>query len=307
MRSSSPALLFSAALAISFASAGSARTSYEPIEFRQVSGTRPFVHVAVNGKPFLFMVHANASFYAMTTHANAARAGIDNLVKKSAYGIESRGKVSELGRADTTLKSLTVGTSSASDVPLTVFEAPQDPPMEGMLGMKWLRDKRVIVDYDQGRVGLPESPDDGKTEDARLVSQGWVAHKMRWDAASGSYYVSGTVNGVATQFQVSTVGANTLDEGFARTAGIAFGPKVDEFAGPAGAVGNVFVAKRPLRVDIDMQHAAPIQPWIWNLDAYGSRKKPGGVQATLGADFMLANVAVIDFGTETLLIKASAP
>lgn len=307
MRSSLPVLALAASLTLLFSEACAATTSYIPIEFRQVSGTRPFVQVAVNGKPFLFMVHANASFYAMTTHANAASAGIENLVKKSAYGIESSGKVSDLGRAEATLKSLTVGASSATDVPLSVFEVPQDPPMDGMLGMKWLRDKRVVIDYDQGKVGFPTVPEDGQTEDARLVARGWVAHKMRWDTATSSYYVAGVVNGTTVQLQVSTVGQNTLNDGFAKSANVLVGPKVDDFGGPAGATGDVFIAKTPLSIELDGQRAAAIQPLIWNFDAYSSRKKPSGIQATLGADFMLANLAVIDFGTETLLIKPATP
>ncbi len=38
-----------------------ANIDWVPIQFRQDSGTRPFVPVLMNGKPFLFMVHSNAS------------------------------------------------------------------------------------------------------------------------------------------------------------------------------------------------------------------------------------------------------
>lgn len=304
MRITIPAFLFAAGAALAYASP--AQVAYTPVTFRQVSGTRPFVRVELNGKPFLFMVHANAKLYAMTNHANAAVAGMDHLEKKNDYGIETNGKVSNLGRAEATLKSLQVGPSSSNAVALSVFETPQDPPMDGMLGMAWLRDKRVIVDYDQARVGFPTTPAGGKEEDKRLTTLGWVAHKMRWDAMTRSYYVSGTVNGAPVQLQVGTVAQNTLNEDFARTALVTLGPKVDEFGGPAGATGDVFIAKTPVHIEVDGQETAPIQPLIWNFDAYNSSKNPSGIQATLGADFMLANVAVIDFGTETLLIKPRA-
>ena len=51
----------------------SAQVNYVPLEFRTVEGIRPFVSVQLNGTPFVFMVHSNASFYVMTTHANAAQ------------------------------------------------------------------------------------------------------------------------------------------------------------------------------------------------------------------------------------------
>jgi hypothetical protein len=278
--------------------------AYVPIEFRLVSGTRPFVRVEVNGKPFLFMIHANANFYAMTTHQNAAAAGLNKLAKEAEYGISGHGQVSALGRAEATLDSLKVGPSTANSVPLSVFETEQVPEMNGMLGMKWLKDKKVIIDYDQSRVGFPTTGDDGSLEDARLVAHGFVAHKMTWDPNTFSYYVLGRINGRPAHLQVSTVAENIVNLKFSRTAGIELGPVINEFSGPAGAVGNTYIAKWPVEIDVDTQTTANSQPWIWDVDAYNSKKAPTGIEATIGAEFMLANVAVIDFGTETLLIRA---
>lgn len=60
---------------LAYQGAAGASTTFVPIDFRTVSGIRPFVAVQINGTSFEFMVHSNASFYSMTTHANAEHAG----------------------------------------------------------------------------------------------------------------------------------------------------------------------------------------------------------------------------------------
>jgi hypothetical protein len=182
-----------------------AEITYVPIKFRQISGTRPFVEVLMNGKPFLFMVHSGAGFYAMTTHANAASIGLSDLVKEQNYGIVSGGHVSELGRAEATLAKLQIGSSEAIDVALSVFETPQEPEMQGMLGIAWLRDKHVIIDYDRYHLGFPQTAADAREEDERITKRGYFAHKMTWDPASDTYSVRGAVNGMATDLRVNTV------------------------------------------------------------------------------------------------------
>jgi gag-polyprotein putative aspartyl protease len=288
------------------AAPAAAAISYTPIQFRQISGTRPFVEVSMNGKPFLFMVHSGADFYVMTTHANAASVGLADLQKTRNYGIASAGHVSDLGRAETKLARLQVGSSEAANASLSVFEAPQDPPMQGMLGVAWLRDKQVIVDYDAYRVGFPATSTDSRAEDERLIARGYVAHKMTWDSASRTFSVKGAVDGVATDLRVNTVSNNVVDTGFAQTAGIQLGPVVDQNGGPAGALVDSFLSKRQVAITVDGQDTAPTQPLIFDYYAYESGQRPAvpgkDGTVTIGAEFMLANRAVIDFGTQTLLI-----
>ena len=216
------------------------------------------------------------------------------------------GHVSDLGRAETKLARLQVGSSEAADAALSVFEAPQDPPMQGMLGVAWLRDKQVIVDYDAYRLGFPATAADSRVEDERLIARGYVPHKMTWDTASGTFSVKGAVNGVATDLRVNTVSNNVIDTGFAQTAGIQLGPVVDQNGGPAGALVDSFLSKRLVSITVDGQDTAPTQPLIFDYYAYESGKRPAvpgkDGTVTIGAEFMLANRAVIDFGTQTLLI-----
>jgi hypothetical protein len=286
-----------------------AATSYAPVQFRTVSGIRPFVQVLLNGKPFLFMVHSNAGFYMMTTHANAAAAGVTNLENLDNYGISSPGHLSGLGRAKAVLEQLQVADDKAANVPLLVFEVPQDPPMEGMLGVRWLRAKRAILDYDRSRLALPENPQDSETEDRALAADAYVPHPMIWDETHSIFFVHATVNGTPVDMDVSTVAENGLDIEFARKASIPVGPVVDQYDGPKGSTGEDFIAKKQVSITIDGQQTAPAQPHIYDMYAYDSEERKPDPDAEhlarIGADFMLANQAVIDFGTNTLFIRSS--
>lgn len=305
MRKFIVALVF---LGIGGAPDAQAKTSYVPIVFRQDSGTRPFVEAMLNGKPLLMMVHANASMYLMTTHANAAAAGVEGLVKDSDYGITSPGHLSTLGFSKAVLKSLLVAGPTAHDVPLQVFEIPQDPPTDGMLGIGWLRDQKVIVDYNSAQIGIPDTVADAQAEDARLVAKGYVAHKMTWDPSVGRYRIDGTFAGEPVRFTVSTVGENVIDEQLAKRFGLAFGPVVSEAGGPQGALVPTYIIKRPMAASVDGEAVEMMQPWSFDISGYSSGKQHVTVKVDflLGADFMLANRAVIDFGTETLLLPKDA-
>ena len=212
----------------------SAAVLWTPTEFRTMSGIRPFVEAHLNGKPFLLMVHANASFYVMTTHANAASIGMADLNPTTHYGISADGHLSELGMSRAILSSLRVGDDEVKNVPLQVFETPE-PTMQGMLGIKWLQARRVIVDYDTGRIGIPSSAQDTEAEDRRLLSRRYIAHRMTWDSEGNAYTVSGNVTGKPVRITVATVGESLVDTDFARVAGIALGPVVDRFGGPSGS------------------------------------------------------------------------
>ncbi len=284
----------------------SAQVSYVPLEFRTVEGIRPFVSVQLDGAPFVFMVHGNASFYVMTTHANAAKAGVTDTRHDANFGIDAPGHVSSAGLTRTTLKSLKVGDQEDHDVPFSLFEVPV-AGMDGMLGIGWLRANNVIVDYDGLRLGLAKTPEDGHKEDARLVHDGFVAHAMTWDPDLKRFVVSVEVNGKRSRMVVSTVSSDIVDVRFARTAGIALGPVVYVDSGPRGARVDNWLSKRPVRLSIDGQKTAWMQPTVQDTYAYSSGAPPADetkwVGGYLGCDFMLANDAVIDFGTGTLLLR----
>lgn len=284
--------------------ASGAGIEWVPLTFREVSGVRPFVPVEMNGKAFLLMVHANANFYAQTTHANAAAAGLTNLGKESDYGIEKDGKVSELGRTTATLASLKVGTKEAKNVRLSVFEVPQTPEMNGMLGTGWLREQKAIVDFDAYRLGLPDSAAAAAEADKRLEARGYTGHKMTWDAERHVWFVMGKVDGHAIRWCVSTVAEVVIDSAWARANGVELGPVIDQQGGPAGALVDESIVKRMARITVDGQECPPMQAVSWDLFEYSSAKRESGSynEGFLGAEFMLANQAVIDFGTEMVFL-----
>ena len=275
-----------------------------PIQFRQDSGTRPFVPASINGKTFLLMVHANAKLYVMTTHENAANAGLAGLGKSSDYGISSDGHVSSLGRTDTVLPLLQVGATKTRNVVLSVFEIPQTPQTDGMLGIEWLREQRAIVDFDAYRVGIPVTAIASQAEDAILLANGYIAHHMDWDSSVHGFYVHCRVDGKPARMGISTVAETVIDSVFARQAGLELGALIDQNGGPKGALVNSYLFKRQVPILVDGQTTARSQPRSWDLSAYSSEPRPIGPHddGYLGAEFMLANQAVIDFGTSTLFL-----
>jgi predicted aspartyl protease len=284
-----------------------ATTQWSPFSLRQMSGTRPFVDVRINNVPFSFMVHANAGFYAMTTHANAQKANVGALDSTGHYGITSRGKVSNQGVAYATAKTLEVGSDVVQDAPLKVFEVPQSD-LDGMLGVGWLRARQVIMDFDQHRLGIPSSHADTEQERKQLLGAGYIAHPMAWDKATNQYSVQAQLNGVTATFVVSTVAALVIDDKDASRTGIKFGDAGDAYGGPSGTTGKVYTAAGPLSLSIDGQPLSiPSHSEIYDIYAYTAKPRPeqpaqqlGGY---LGADVMLTNHAVIDFGDGVLYLK----
>lgn len=169
----------------------SAQVCFTPIYFRQVSGIRPFIDVKLNGRSFRLMMHSNASFYVMTNHANAETIEVPNLRKSANYGIDSDGHVSELGKAVSVLKSMEIAHRTQTDVPIDVFETPVSD-MQGMVGISWLRQQRVIVDFDRYQVGIPETPPDSEVEDEELLSRGFRRVKMHWDQKLEALFCRGS-------------------------------------------------------------------------------------------------------------------
>lgn len=302
-----PMMMLSVAL-LAQAAPSEAQVEYVPLQFRTLEGIRPFVTAELNGKSFLFMVHANASFYIQTTHANAAAAGVAYGQGKtnSAIGIDKPGHVSTLGFSMATLKSLKVGDKVSRDVPLAVFEVPM-PDMDGMLGIGWMRGNGVIVDYDRQRLGFTATPEDAQTEGARLKREGFVAHAMTWDEKHQRYAIQAVVDGHQALLAVSTVTSNTLDAGFAKRAGFALGPQVYLDAGPTGALVPNHLSKRAVMISIDGQRTAWTQPIVQDTYAYSNRVRSADdateIDGSLGCEFMLANEAVIDFRSGTLFLR----
>lgn len=287
-----------------------ASVTYVPLTFRTVSGIRPFVDVEMGGKPFLMKVHSNARLNMMTIHANAAQAGVTILQHKGSYGITKPGQVSALGLDAGVLPRMTIGGREILNQNISVFEIPQDPPVDGMLGSRWLKTQRVILDYDSQRLGLTSSMADNVLEDQRLIDAGYLPHKINFIEQNASYQIDGAVDGFKTSMTLVTVAENVIDIALAKAAHIPLGPVVDTYGGPGGAVGEAYIAKRMVDIVVDGQRVVSDRPQIFDTYAYDSEVRapvPDNThQVRLGADFFLANQAVIDFGTNMLFIRPLA-
>ncbi len=232
-----------------------------------------------------------------------------DLGKDASYSISSPGYVSDLGIAHTKLASLRISQREVKDVPLQAHEIPQTPPTDGMLGIQWLRGQRILVDYDASRVGMPATPADGEAEDQRLVAQGWTAHNMIWDPKTSLYYPQGKIDGHDAHLVISTVANIVVDSLWAKDNGEPLGARTDEGAGPQGALVSQYAFKHIVSLSIDGPEMAPVWPESWDLCAYSSVPRLAGQHedSYLGADFMLMNSAVIDFGTGVLFVKVTQP
>jgi predicted aspartyl protease len=301
--------LFAVSLIQLVADPQESRTKEESVPFviRDISGPRPFVMAKLNGKPFEMMVHSGASFYAQTDHARAKSIGITPPTSDSNYGISAVGHVSSLGKGQAVLDSLVVGSSVSSRVPISVFEVPV-PSMEGMLGRRWLTENSVIVDFGNRRLIFPSSHDSALAYDAFLVAHEYSAHRMIEGAESGGRsLIAASVNGTSGLFLVSTVANTVLDVQFADRAGIAHSASGEAFGGPTGTTGATDRSKTALSFLLDGQAVRKVTPEVFDTLAYDGqgRSKAGADHSvgSLGADFMLANHAVIDFATATLLVS----
>lgn len=286
-----------------------ARTKYIPFVVREVSGKRPFVQAKLNGAPLLLMVHSNADFFVMTTHANAALAGLKNLKSRSRYGIVAHGKVSALGRAETMLSSLRVGPIENKDVALSVFEVPQSPIMQGMLGVQWLRTNRVVVDYGSKRLGFPSTDADAKTLFAALRRRDYAELRMTWHPEHRNYTVEGTVAGAEVSTLVSTVAENVIGLPIAQRLQLPLQKQEETAGGPAGSVQPVYTSPTPVQVCLGGGIWPISGSVIYDQAVYAGRPgSPAAIEPsiTLGADFMLQHAAVIDYGSGTLFVRREA-
>ncbi|KAB7768794.1 hypothetical protein CKY51_08490 [Xanthomonas maliensis] len=285
---------------------GMAATQEVPLVYRQIGGTRPYVRVKLNGTPLLLMVHGNAGFSVMTTHANARKAGITAMTPEGQYGISQPGKVSPLGRASAVAKTFQVGGRTDHDLKIAIFEIPQTSPNDGMIGLPWLRQSKALIDFNRNRLVLPENEAEVQAAHVRLQKAGYIAHPMTWDDKDARYVVLPTINGVSGRFVVSTVADISIDAPFAQRAAVALGTAGQEYGGPTGTTGQTRRTQGPFAIVLDGQALHSVEAGVYDLYAYDGTTRPSDAtlkNGYLGCDFMRANHAVIDFGAGILFLK----
>jgi len=261
------------------------------LTFRQVSGLRPFVAAEVGRLPVSLMVHSNAGFRAMVTPDVAARAGLQlAAVEQPGYGIVEVGKLGSRGRTSA-VTSLRVGNDVADAVEIAVFDVPQDEPVDGMLGIGWLRERGTVVDFDRGRLTFDSRPTGGMSLD--------------WDEGWQAYVVATTVAGRPARFLVSTVAGVVVDSVAAERLGVTLGAVVDSDGGPTGTVVDVQPVVTPWTVELEGLPRTVDSADSWDVYAYADRPRPatGLIDGFLGCELLVREGAVIDFGHGTLRLR----
>lgn len=272
-----------------------------PFTVQHISGSRPILIVAVNGHEYPAIVHSNAGLFLQINHAQAAAVGVKNLTHKDAYGIEAPGKVSAKGRDTGIAERVAVGGVEDRDVPVDVFEKPADVTM---LGLGWITAHGIIVDFPHGKIIVPGGAETPKRLAAELTASGYSAHAMRRDPADGRYLVAAEINGEKADMIVSTVVDATIDSAFAARAGVHNGRVAGSYGGPSGATGQDYESAEPVTVVIDRWRSRPLKLTIEDTYAYMTQARPADARGgILGADFLIAHRAVIDFGTMTLYLR----
>jgi len=278
------------------------------VDFKIVmdSGHRPVVTALVDGQPFRLVVHSNAGFFLQIDHADAKRVGAHDLKHLGAFGIVDTGKVSDLGRDDGILDRLQVGLTQNQNIPVAVFETPGDIN-QGMLGLGWLTQNHVVIDYANNKIELPSAASYSETLHDRLIKGGYTAIPMVHDPADGRYRVTAKINGVAAPMVVSTVAQLILDTQYAERAGVKQGKEMGIDGGPTGATTVDYLAAEPVTFRIGPWSSLPLTPEIQDTYKYSAKPRPAAAEDAaggyLGADFMMETKAVIDFGGSTLYLR----
>lgn len=280
-----------------------------PFDIEQHFGSRPVIDARLNGRPYRMIVHANAGSHVQVNHAEAEALAVTGMVHSGHYGIAAPGQVSALGRDDGVLQSLEVAGRTRADVPIAVFERPAGSG-EGMLGLPWLSANAVIIDYAAQRITLPEGAAEAERYAQALEAQGYRPHALTRDPVDGRYLITALVDGQPMSLVVSTVAGNDLDVAAAERAHLALGPVSGRWGGPGGTVGETRQTASPVMLAIGDWRSPPTAFSVYDIYAYAEKPRPyraiDGRAGMLGADFLIANQAVIDFGRNRLYLKPTA-
>jgi hypothetical protein len=269
---------------------------------------RPIVTALFNGHAMRMFIHSDLAFFAQLRHSDAAAFGVVLAGGHQKFGIDREGHVSELGLDNGTVASLKVGESENKDVPVGVFEIPQSD--FGMLGIGWINQNRVILDYGRKQATIAPTPDQAQIIGSELRKAGYVAIPMTFDEHYQHYVVRATINGVTRSMTVGTASPFLIDAVFADAAGAKRGPSAGHGGGPTGTQVEVYPLDAPVRISIDGWTSPEISVgMIMDLYGYGARQRPAdpadGTGGYLGGDFLQKTDAVVDFATHTLFVRGN--
>jgi len=283
------------------------RPSVVPFTIESSYGSpRPFIDALFNNHPMRMIVHSDSFFFAQLRHSEAAAFGVVLAGGHKKFGIDREGHVSDLGLDNGVVASLKVGESENKDAPVGVFEIPQSD--FGMLGIGWINQNRVIVDYGRKQMTIAPTPDQALAIGDALRRAGYVPIPMTFDEHFHHYVVRTTINGVTRSMTVGTASPFLIDSVFADAAGVKRGLSNGRAGGPTGTQVTPYPLGAPVRVTLDGWTSPEIGAGlILDLYGYGANQRPGDPADAnggyLGGDFLQKTDAVVDFGTRTLFVR----
>lgn len=176
-----------------------------------------------------------------------------------------------------------------------------------MLGLRWLRTNRVVMDYQKNQAVLNPRPATVQRQQAQLLQNGYVDIPMKRDPADGRYPTMVTVDSVTRPMVVSTVAEVSFDSEFARLANLPQQATGGTYGGPTSTTGQVYALTKPATIRLATTSFTIPTASIEDVYAYAANKRPqtaalmrGG---QLGLDFLTAHKAVVDFGNSVLYLK----
>jgi hypothetical protein len=276
-----------------------------PFTFVDIAGPRPVIEYFINDKKATSMIHSNASPYLQLSPENAKYFGVKDLVEDGQFGISEPGKVNT--RYKGVIQKIRMGNLIQNNAEVSVFNKyPPDKEGFGMLGRKWIKENKIILDYGNNRVAILPNKFQQDLIAKQLLKDNYISIPMQLDEKDNSYYTEVFVNNQKTKFLVSTVTKLLIDSALAKAANIETGESLGSFGGPTGKTGYVYSSKEKFTLKIGAFETAT-NGAIEDTYKYSNIKRPADVSewvgGTLGATFMIEHKAVIDFGNLKLYLK----
>ena len=273
-----------------------------PMEVIELAGPRPTIDYLINGKPETSMIHSNAGMYIQLTPERAEELGVTDWVENGEYGITEPGKVGHRYKA--VIKDIKMGNLSFSDVDVDIFSKPKGAEHIGMLGLPWITENRIIIDFGNNTVMIRPDKQQTDSVEKKLLEDGYIVVPMSKE--DDRYIVEASINNDKANFTISTVSHLYVDSVFAAHSGVEFGSVGGMFGGPSGMTGNVYGTTTDFKLSIGGFEAVT-DVLIKDEYKYIGHKRPENatecIGGTLGAVFMMRNKAVIDFGNLKLYLK----
>ena len=188
-----------------------------------------------------------------------------------------------------------------------IFETyPPDELGFGMLGLQWIRENNIILNYGDNTVAIRPNQYQQNAIEKNLIQEGYTPITFLHNETNNSYFLEVEINQHKANFIISTVTHLIVDTLFAEKGGIIIGENVGSFGGPSGQTGEVYQSKDSFTLKIG-EFITESSGLIYDQYKYSNKQRTDNESqqtgGTLGASFMIQNNAVIDFGNRILYLK----